>query len=274
MAEEDPRLSEDEPLAEADAVECEAVADQAEYSPSDRDAPAPESEVSFREEVFETFKPRTDVLVPSPVDGMPIPRDEKTSLATAHPFTFETMTCVEDDRQYVELFDDELTIARGWSSIVEPGGRVPLADVKHTMQGRLSAARSEYDESGKLRAREVYEPAQVERMFGVLVAKSRRALVPVRPVREACVHYKRQIMANDDAPNPEEFGHFIVFRNCTMRRSVGGAFMTLRDEAMYACDYREPPDPDSVEKHLDSRDRKALASKRHLELVRPFGLKG
>ncbi|MBW2672263.1 MAG: hypothetical protein JRD89_02455 [Deltaproteobacteria bacterium] len=48
--------------------------------------------------------------------------------------------------------------------------------------------------------------------------------------------------------------------------------MTLRDEAVYACDYRDPPDPASAEKHLDSRDRKRLASSEHLELIRPFNL--
>jgi len=94
----------------------------------------------------------------------------------------------------------------------------------------------------------------------------------VRPLREACAHYKRQVTVNDDVPDEKEYGHRIVFRNCTKRRSVGGAFMGLRDEAIYACDYREPPHPESVRKYLDDPDRVHLGSdayKRHLPM---FGI--
>lgn len=77
--------------------------------------------------------------------------------------------------------------------------------------------------------------------------------VIVRPTRETCVHYKRQMFANDDAPDPKDPGHKLIFRNCTKRQSVGGAFMSLRDEAVYACDYRSPPDPQSKVK-LDGAD--------------------
>ena len=257
---QDPR--EDDPLAEADAVDCDAETEEAEFSPTERDAPANEAEASFREEVFEAFEPRDNVLVAHPGDGMPVPREEMYggALAQAHPFTIETMVCVEDERQYVELFQDEAPLRKG-GALIWTGWTV----------------RTRHDDEGSERERRTFEPDEVDTLYGTKVAKPKRTprlLVPVRPVRERCIFYKRQLMANDDVPDPSQPGHFLIFRNCTRRRSVGGAFMTLRDEAMYACDYREPPDPSSVEKHLDGRDRERLASKRHLEMVRPFNLSG
>jgi hypothetical protein len=99
-----------------------------------------------------------------------------------------------------------------------------------------------------------------------------QAWVPVRPRRERCKNFMRQVMANDDVPEKGDFGHFLRFYNCTARRSVGGAYMTLRDEAMYACDYRNPPDPATIERHIDEYDRQRLDGKRHLELVPLFNL--
>jgi hypothetical protein len=122
--------------------------------------------------------------------------------------------------------------------------------------------------------RRVFEPAAVEMRWGVLFVRDGDGenVVPVRPRRERCKHFLRQVMANDDAPNPKEFGHFLRFYNCGARKSVGGALMTLRDEAVYACDYREPQDPTTTKKYLDDFDKDRLDSKRHLELIVPFNL--
>ena len=282
---EDPKLLEDDPLAEADAVECEAPAPDAEYTAPERDGAAHEAEASMREQIFETFQPRTDVMVPSPLDGLPVPRDETTDLATAHPFTYETMTCIEDDREYVDLFDDELSTRGYWETMVgDTTAWVPHGD-RDKVTANCIQLRPRYDRDGNDAERQRFTPEQVERRWGVALVRAPTGIpgvedsepqlwVPVRPIRERCIHYKRQIMANDDAPHPEAVGHFLIFRNCTKRRSVGGAFMTLRDEAMYACDHREPYERAPVEKHLDERDRKALASKRHLEMVRAFNLSG
>jgi hypothetical protein len=81
----------------------------------------------------------------------------------------------------------------------------------------------------------------------------------VRPVRVRCEFYKRQVYANDDVADKGDFGHSIVFRNCTMRKSVGGAFLSLSNQAIYACDYRSPAHPESVQKHLDEKDKRRLA---------------
>jgi hypothetical protein len=80
---------------------------------------------------------------------------------------------------------------------------------------------------------------------------------PVRPIRERCKHYKRQVFAKRGI-DPGEFGHYDLYRNCVARRSVGGAFLTVKDEAVYACEYRDPPDEATVKKYLDEYDEKRL----------------
>jgi hypothetical protein len=56
-----------------------------------------------------------------------------------------------------------------------------------------------------------------------------------------------------------------------MRRSVGGAFMSLRDEAVYACDYRNPPSLASS-KLLDETDASILQKSANRTLVPLFNL--
>jgi hypothetical protein len=100
------------------------------------------------------------------------------------------------------------------------------------------------------------------------------ALLLVRMKRERCKNYKRQVMPNDDQPDENALGHRIYFRNCLARRSVGGALMTLRDEGVYACDYRDPPDYESVRIHLDERDRAAIErGTKGIEMVDLFNIK-
>jgi hypothetical protein len=58
-----------------------------------------------------------------------------------------------------------------------------------------------------------------------------------------------------------------------MRRSIGGAFLSVSDEAVYACDYRDPPDEHTEQKWLDGPDDKRLESGEP-ELVPMFGGEG
>lgn len=273
--EDDKELRLDEPLEEADGVGCDVPADDCELSATDREGDVMDSEASLRDEIAEAFQPVTTVVVNSPVDGLPIPANDLGTLAVAHPFTRDTVVCIEDDRVWVELFISEIE-ARGWTE--KRGllgfGAVTFAPLGDTRRSVLAEARSAFDGNGTPRDRHEFEREKVERAFGVdFVRLSTGYVVPVRMRRERCKHWKRQIMANDDVPNPEEFGHFLRFYNCLARRSVGGANMTLRDEAVYACDYRDPVDIKSTEQYLDSSDRERLDSKRHLELIRPFALK-
>jgi len=286
VAEEEPGKDlEDEPLADADASECDADPAKCAVAPAERDGTAAESEYDHREEILETFKPRYDVMVPHPADGMPVPRDETDKLSLAHPFTRATCVCVEDPSEYVELFADELE-GRGWRSRdhESQAAEARAWDAPGAQDGDMSLfGRPRYDEDGAPQERNRFKPQEVVFLWGVPLVPAGDAdeglqgfspFTPVRQLRERCRFYKRQLMANDDYPDPDEFGHLIFYRNCTKRRSVGGAFMTVSNEAVYACDYRQPYDEASVAKELDRRDDEHLDGRRHLELIRPFGLKG
>ena len=270
---------EDEPNEEADATSSDATATSCEFDPTEREGEADEAEFVARDEINETFNPEPIVMVASPEDGMPVPANESADLAYAAPFTIDNVVCVEDERSYVELFADELE-ERGLfrdNKHVDTACLTPMPVYslgEHGKEQLAMSVRSRYAVDGRDNGteRRTFEPDAVIERFGKLFVAINEGLIPVRPARERCRFYKRQCMAASDVPDQNDFGHYMLFRNCTMRRSVGGAFMTLRDEAVYACDYRDPPEPDSVEKHLDSRDRKRLASSEHLELIRPFNL--
>lgn len=95
--------------------------------------------------------------------------------------------------------------------------------------------------------------------------------VVMRPKRERCKFYMRQMFANDDQPDPNQPGHKIIFRNCTKRRSVGGAFMSVANEAVYGCDYREPFYRGQSTR-IDAADETILRAAANRELVPLFNL--
>ena len=97
--------------------------------------------------------------------------------------------------------------------------------------------------------------------------------VVVRPLRPLCVNYRRQLF-NIDGKDPHEQGGKHQFQNCAARRSNGGALLSLNGQAIYACDYRNPPDLPSTERFLDGFDKKRLREKKHLKLVPVFGMSG
>jgi hypothetical protein len=68
-------------------------------------------------------------------------------------------------------------------------------------------------------------------------------------------------------------GHQLVFRVCAARRSNGGAFMSLRDEGIYQCDFRNPPDERST-RLQDSKDLAKVRQRPDLLLVPMFNMPG
>lgn len=88
----------------------------------------------------------------------------------------------------------------------------------------------------------------------------------VKPKREPCVHYVRQKLQSDLNPQIK-----IVSRLCSARRDRQGAFMSVRDRAVYACDMREPKDWKSVEE-LDAFDREKISQGRQREFFSLFNL--
>lgn len=206
-----------------------------------------DAQFQVMDQVFDEF-PIEPIPVVMGADGLPEivtgdPRD-----AQAIPFTYETQLCLEDDREYVEMFEEEM-IERGWLP--------PLSSMRIRIQ-------SKYDGDGRLRERRVFPEEEVESRWGMLFRREPSSaacdaplFIPVRPRRERCRHYRRQVFSNDSQPDPSMPGHQIVFRVCTARRSNGGAYMSISNEGIYACDFRDPPDLES-RSHQDEKDKRKL----------------
>ncbi len=276
------------PMAERGPEDSGADVGDCEYKPGERSAPPQGSEFSSRDELDEAF-PSEELATPIAADGLPDHSVAQGPNAEAHPFTYESVCCIEDDRAYVELFDGEIAwrgdgpvMPRqvGWERGVDAQGRVHhrIAPMQYDI---LLAIRPRYDrKTGEENQRHRYDPHQVTEHWGKLFVKVEQKSGPpqyvaVRPVREQCVHYRRQHFANDEAPLPGEKGHNIFYRLCThpARRSIGGAAMSLRDEAIYGCDFRQPF-VSECNRFIDAWDHKTLKERPHLTRLPMFNLAG
>lgn len=268
-----------DPTEEVGAEECEAGTLETEYKAGSIDETANATFPKFMDEVADAYSPDPGMLVPSPIDGLPLPANEPEEPATAPPFTIDHVVCVEDDREYVEVFreehdGDEMSMFRSEydhqgkrrerlrfspDRVIEHFGR-KFVDITKEEKTRERGF-SQYSPFEKLEADGIFEGFSTEiESFRRDSRNEGHIRVFVRPARERCKHYMRQVLSHDGQPDPNEPGHRIIFRNCTIRRSVGGAFMGLRDEAVYACDYRDPPHIESVKKFLDDPDHDKLRS--------------
>lgn len=216
-------------------------------------------------------------------DGMPSFSEPDPSDTTAVPFTWETQLCIEDDREFVEIFGQELS-GRGW---------VPVADDEDFEDDMIEEDDDEklmwlspegdpvridflsrYNADGTERTRRAFKPEEVEHLWGVsLVRGAPGYWLPVRARRERCRHYCRQVFSNDSQPDPAKEGHQIVFRVCKARRSNGGAYMSLGNEGIYACDFREPYDETSS-RLQDKKDRFKLVERPDLLRLPLFNMPG
>lgn len=275
-----------DPLEEVGPEECAPTPIEAGFQAGSIEESPMADRPKFSEEIHESYQPETDVLVPHPVDGMPIPRAELADnpVAYAPAFTHDNLVCIGDDRTWVALFENEDAAMEAASTIAHFATSLGMGKAGSLVEPSVKLFA--YTPGGDANERLSFPKDRVVNRWGVnlvlLTAEEAVALegkahgvhegamLPVRPLRPQCGYYKRQVFSNDAQPDPLSPMHKIVFRNCTMRRSVGGAFMSLRDEAVYACDYRHPPDPGSVKLHLDEPDAKRLASRDHETLVQLF----
>jgi len=266
-----------EPQEEVGPDDCETTPGGAELQPGERDAAPEECGFSPMEELQEQFELAAIPMVIDPRDGLARPVDEPVNFAPA--FTEDNVVCLADEREFVELWHEEL-LERGWSydalsrDYVLTERQVHVGTSKDGV-GFTMDVRKRFDAAGAERERFRFEPDLVQVIWGrQFVTREDGTIIPVRARREKCLNYKRQVFANDDEPDPEAPGHRVYFTNCTVRRSVGGAFMSLSNQAIYACDYRDPPDPGTVAQHLDSFDRKRVVDRPDLTFIPLFGLGG
>lgn len=261
-----------EPCEEVGPEECGAEVARTEYVPGELHDP-PEPGFDVGDMLHEQFQPEAHRMMIDPDDHMPRPIDPHGERPFAPAFTRENLCCIEDDRVFVELTGragvaayDEITRRARWAA-GRPLGPPPDAPVA------VATPAPEYAADGSRRAARRWPKSHVKEFFGyptVLVDGER---IIVKPIRSKCIHYRRQLF-NVDGKDPDEFGGKVQFQNCGARRSNGGALMSLSGQAVYGCDYRDPPDPRSTEKWLDYFDAKKLRDKPHLTLVPELGLPG
>jgi len=304
---------EENPVEEVHAESCGATPDECEIGPGERDNPPEDCAFTAHDELSEQF-PVEPIPIVIAKDGMIQPVDVALNYAPPftheHVVCIEDKrTYVElfEDELWGHGWTRCLTPeTRGWirralswllrallwlitlgmlrgrrivgpkrsmmwlpeGSMLDDAGWLQMSD-RLVVRSRFSHRGFEQDDD-----REEFKPEERSFRWGVELAISEDVIVPIRPIRERCEYYKRQVFNNDEQPNPEEPGHRVHFTNCTKRRSIGGAFLSLRDQAVYACDHRQPPDPKTVAKHLEAFDNKRLSDKGHQTLVPLFGLEG
>lgn len=89
--------------------------------------------------------------------------------------------------------------------------------------------------------------------------------IEVEPIRPPCRHYVRQITQFEYNPEND-----VVIRLCSARRTTEGAFMSVRDRKIAACDMREPRDLES-EKIIDDFDTRKIKEGAEREYFPIFG---
>lgn len=260
---------------DAEESECSFVAP--EHDPSTVETPEADGEVSPHEEVVEPFPiERTDWAL-SGEDSLPVPVSEAEHAVPPHApsFTRDKFVCADDDSEYVEMFKHELTPDAGLALRPEEGTlAVRPPDSIRSVVGlgcNDLALRSGYDDEGSPVGRRSWPREAVNEMWGHHWVRENGKLTPVRPRRERCKYYRRQMYASHTQPVHGEPGHLQAARVCLARRSVGGAFLSLRDEGIYACDLRDPPDQQTTHLYLDAPDARRLDAGEP-EMVAPFGL--
>jgi hypothetical protein len=218
-----------------------------------------DSDFSAEDEFHDAFPVEPVRMGMDPNDGMPVPLDGNLDESLAVPFSYETQLCVEDAREYVELFSEEIAVSYSFDL--------------HEKCSYEILNNSRFHTDGRETPRRTFKPEEVERRFGHPVVLVGGGLIVVRPVRPKCKFLKRQVLNSRLGIPFGQFGHQEVFRLCTARRSNGGAYMTLRDQGIYQCDFRDPPCPKSTQEQ-DQKDLIKLRTRPDKDMVPAFGIGG
>jgi len=173
-------------------------------------------------------------IVTDPEDGLPRPADGW--VAPAPKLSTKSFLCLEDESQFVELFQEDTSVKNVFLDAItrKPEG------ARKIMAGRRSA----YGPDGEPVPRRTFKPDQVVEMFGIQVVRSGvngSVVVPVMPIRPRCSNLVRQIIDSSDV----DAGGVEVrpmFTYCKAFKSVSGAYLSLMDRAIYACEHRTPRD--------------------------------
>jgi hypothetical protein len=266
MSDEEPRDAAEQEDAVAPAAEGEEPEDWSPFS-----------------ELAEEFRPEPIPRVMG-LDGLPtVALTENKSDIPA--LSTETLVCMGDISAFVirNAFGDPVATFetkeverapdggyRARRTLVEERMKFEVERVRKNVVGQSSVAAQMMCEHGtdltKLSDREI-----LSMTLGMWAQARRREIrigadwIEVEPLRPACVFYGRQFSQADFNPEIR-----VMNRVCTARRDTAGAFMSLRDRAMWACDLRQPRDPVSDQK-LDEFDEKKMREGTNRTFLPIFG---
>lgn len=195
------------------------------------------------DEIQDDFNPGPVTKVTA-VDGLPTyaPPQASTDIPALSP---ETLTCMGDFSKFVlrGIFGDIVAEFDPADVECSPSGRwrVSKQSVLAKLQMEMQRVRQYADDHG------LDAPDDDEQLLVQLLASAHseiavnNAWVEVFPVRRPCKHYARQLTQFELNAEAK-----VMLRVCAARRTTEGAFMSLRDRAMWACELREPPAESSV----------------------------
>lgn len=224
-------MSEEEDNTEANEVSPE----ETEIHKPELDDSPEDAEWNPFEETDDDFKP-TRVKVVKAEDGLPTQAVDGTTDDDIPPLSPETLVCMEDTSEFV-IRDDYMQITN----------RFKPSEVERKPNGKY------------------YLKAGVHKVGVSEVQTSEQDPIEVQPIRPRCAHYVRQM--GQGSLNSAMKEHY---RLCSARRTTEGAFMSVRNQALWACTMRSPRDPDSEEK-LEDFDEKKIAEGAQREYYSIFG---
>lgn len=279
-----------DPTEIAGPEECQTGADDTLVDPEAAQSEPHETLFEASDELQDAFVAE-ELATPIAADGLPDHSADPVGDG-AVPFTIEGTCCIADDRTYVEMFRHEL-VRRHWELVpvdqgisgqdllrgVVAGWLVPrIVGERHSDRAMLALTNPpRYDDRGEERERRVYQPDQIVKRWGQTFVEDAEndVLIAVRPIRERCRFYAQQHFATDEQPDPSEPGHNVFYRFCThpARRSIGGASLSLGNQAIYGCDLRDPHDEPSLA-FMREADRKRLHERPDKVRLPLFGLEG
>lgn len=287
--EDDYRDAEAEAVTEADDDEAEDGLHVPDEDPADSDA---DREVDPTEELAESFPVEPLVRVLG-ADGMP---ETVTGDDPGHvpPLRRETFCCMADTRSFClrGLWGEVIASFEPHEVERAPGGayRVKMAlaleRASFAIKRRLQEHEADMRDHAALYADRTYAAeaalADILRAADQRVGhgndifrlKAQRIATPefleVDPIRPQCQYLGRQLMQAKDLPRGTGgLKGQIRLAVCTARRTLTGAFMSVRDTEVFGCDLRSPRDPET-EALIDEFDEKKLEQSAKREYTKMF----
>ena len=193
-----------------------------------------------QDEFFDAFgEPEPSVIGINPADGLVDHVDTKDARAVP-PLSVDTLVCLEDTSSFVTLATEDID-AYLLSRQSVSGPLQDLAYRTRLVTNLRSYTHWRLDAFGNPDPTfpgKTYAPAEVEDNGVIHFVREGGRMILVRPVRMRCSHLERMLTISDELSTKVSPLHTY----CKGFRSVGGAKMSLMDQAILACEVRQPPD--------------------------------